>query len=162
MDNIINYYEELNINDKIIIVEFDIILKNKTDEIYINNITYNLNEELEYEKRDERIYNINLKLYLGNIFCFIYHYYLTYKNYNKSLFKLIFFNKNGINYILKLTKENNLLKEREYKLCRNYLNNINEILLYYIYDGINKLNIDKIELNNKRFNYLIYKFNKNK
>lgn len=154
-EKIIYYYDELTINNNNIIVEFDIILNDEKDELYIDKIYYNLNDYLEEEKRDEKIYNIDLKLSLGNVYCFINQYYLTYKYYNKSIFKLIYFNENCINYFLELTTENNLLKEREYKLCRNYLNNINEILLYYIYDGINKLNIDNINLDNEKKDLII-------
>lgn len=162
---IIYYYKELYLKDNYnidydVIIEFDIILNKDNDELFIDKITYTLDKTHTLDKEEEREYKINLNLKLGDIFCFINHFYLTMKYYNKSIIKLIFFNEDTINYCLKLTKENNLLIERNYKLCKNYLKNINEILLYYINKGLNELNICNVELDEDRFNYIMNKFNK--
>ena len=160
MCNILNYYENLYINNKNINIRFYIILNDNNNEIYINNIHYYLNND-KIEDIKEKIYHIKLKISLDDLYIFIKMHYNIYKYYDKSIFELVYFNNNAINYCLDLILIHNILDNQQYKLYKYYLNLLNKLLIYYIYKGINKLKIDKITLN-KKYEQIINKLKKNK
>ena len=64
MKDLIYYFNEFEIDEYIVIVEFDILLNKEKQEIFIDKIIYTININNLYKEEKELTYNINLTLKL--------------------------------------------------------------------------------------------------